>query len=86
MSSKGDDQKNLLWKSDKESLAKLRISPENMNCILVTDVGSTTTKSRLFKKREDGWRYVVSGEAPTTVEAPYEDVRMAFLIPILTSS
>ncbi len=44
--------------------------------ILVTDVGSTTTKARLFKKFDEGWRYVVSGEAPTTVEAPYEDVTM----------
>lgn len=76
MSSKGDGRKKLLWESDKESLAKLRISPEKMKFILVTDVGSTTTKSRLFKKRDEGWRYVVSGEAPTTVEAPYEDVRM----------
>lgn len=44
--------------------------------ILVTDVGSTTTKARLFKKTGDEYRFVVSGEAPTTVEAPYEDVTM----------
>jgi len=48
-----------------------------MNYILVTDVGSTTTKARLFKRMENGeWRYVVSGEAPTTVEDPYEDVTL----------
>lgn len=48
-----------------------------MNYILVTDVGSTTTKARLFKRMEKGeWRYVVSGEAPTTVEDPYEDVTL----------
>ncbi|MBS7654530.1 glutamate mutase L [Candidatus Bathyarchaeota archaeon] len=47
-----------------------------MKFILVTDVGSTTTKARLFKRTETGWRYVISGEAPTTVEAPYEDVTM----------
>jgi uncharacterized protein (TIGR01319 family) len=75
MSSNGDRLKNL-WESDKESLAKLRISPEKMNYILVTDVGSTTTKSRFFKKINGVWRYIVSGEAPTTVEAPFEDVRM----------
>ena len=44
--------------------------------ILVTDVGSTTTKARLFRKLDEGWRYVVSGEAPTTVETPYEDVTL----------
>ncbi|MBN2334764.1 glutamate mutase L [Candidatus Bathyarchaeota archaeon] len=45
-----------------------------MRYILATDVGSTTTKARLFAKQDDGWRYVVSGETPTTVEAPFEDV------------
>lgn len=49
---------------------------ENMKYILVTDVGSTTTKARFFEKKEEGWRYVISGEAPTTVEKPYEDVTM----------
>jgi uncharacterized protein (TIGR01319 family) len=48
---------------------------EQFEYILVTDVGSTTTKARFFRKTESGeWRYVISGEAPTTVEAPYEDV------------
>jgi uncharacterized protein (TIGR01319 family) len=47
-----------------------------MEYILATDVGSTTTKSRFFKKTDDGWRFVVAGESPTTVEAPYEDVTM----------
>jgi uncharacterized protein (TIGR01319 family) len=45
-----------------------------MEYILVTDVGSTTTKSRLFKKINSDWRYLLSGEAPTTVEEPYENV------------
>lgn len=76
MSSLKDAQKKLLWQSDKESMAKLRIGPEDMYSILITDVGSTTTKSRFFKKIGEGWRYVVSGEAPTTVETPFEDVRM----------
>jgi uncharacterized protein (TIGR01319 family) len=48
-----------------------------MSYILATDVGSTTTKARLFRYTEDNeWRYVISGEAPTTVEAPFEDVTM----------
>ena len=52
---------------------------EDMKYILVTDVGSTTTKARFFAKKEDTWRYVISGEAPTTVEKPYEDVTMGVL-------
>ena len=43
---------------------------------LVTDVGSTTTKARLFHKRNGEWRFLIAGEAPTTVEAPYEDVTL----------
>ena len=50
---------------------------EEMSLILATDVGSTTTKARLFRYTDDGeWRYVISGEAPTTVEAPFEDVTL----------
>jgi len=50
---------------------------DEMECILATDVGSTTTKARFFRKMENGeWRFVVAGETPTTVEAPYEDVTM----------
>jgi uncharacterized protein (TIGR01319 family) len=52
---------------------------EDMSYILVTDVGSTTTKARFFAKKENAWRYVISGEAPTTVEKPYEDVTMGVL-------
>jgi N-acetylglucosamine kinase-like BadF-type ATPase len=47
-----------------------------MEYILASDVGSTTTKARLFRKINNEWRYVLSGEAPTTVEAPYENVCM----------
>ena len=54
-----------------------RKSIEEMEYILATDVGSTTTKARFFRKMENGeWRFVVAGETPTTVEAPYEDVTM----------
>lgn len=44
--------------------------------ILATDVGSTTTKARFFGKLGDEWRFLSSGEAPTTVEKPVEDVTM----------
>ena len=47
-----------------------------MQYILATDVGSTTTKARFFYKIEGEWRFLVAGEAPTTVEAPFEDVTM----------
>jgi uncharacterized protein (TIGR01319 family) len=47
-----------------------------MKTLLATDVGSTTTKARLFKKILGEWRYIASGESPTTVETPYEDVTM----------
>ncbi|MBL7168980.1 glutamate mutase L [Candidatus Bathyarchaeota archaeon] len=47
-----------------------------MQYILATDVGSTTTKARFFHKTEGEWRFLVAGEAPTTVEAPFEDVTM----------
>jgi len=49
---------------------------EEIKYILATDVGSTTTKARFFKKTGSEYRYVISGEAPTTVEAPYEDVTL----------
>lgn len=42
--------------------------------ILATDCGSTTTKAILIEKRSDEYRLVVRGEAPTTVEAPFDDV------------
>jgi len=51
----------------------------NIRYILATDVGSTTTKARFFKKIKGEYRYVTSGEAPTTVEAPYEDVTRGVL-------
>jgi uncharacterized protein (TIGR01319 family) len=57
-------------------MATLKKVPEDMEYILVTDVGSTTTKARFFSNKSGEWRFVVAGEAPTTVEAPYEDVTM----------
>jgi len=57
-------------------MAALRKPKEEMKYILATDVGSTTTKARFFHKTDDGWRFLVAGEAPTTVETPYEDVTL----------
>jgi uncharacterized protein (TIGR01319 family) len=55
------------------------IKPENINIILATDCGSTTTKAILIERKGDEYRLIVRGEAPTTVEAPFEDVTMGVL-------
>lgn len=47
--------------------------------ILATDCGSTTTKAILIEKRGEEYRLAVRGEAPTTVEAPFEDVTVGVL-------
>ena len=48
--------------------------PQRMRSILATDCGSTTTKAILIEKQGNEYHLVVRGEAPTTVEAPVEDV------------
>ena len=50
--------------------------PDNSNVqtILATDCGSTTTKAILIEKQGDVYRQTTRGEAPTTVEAPFDDV------------
>lgn len=55
------------------------MKPEDITSILATDCGSTTTKAILIEKQEDGYRLKVRGEAPTTVEAPFEDVTRGVL-------
>ncbi len=49
-------------------------SDQEIRSILATDCGSTTTKAILIEKRGDEYQFIVRGEAPTTVEAPVEDV------------
>jgi uncharacterized protein (TIGR01319 family) len=65
-----------VWKTDEKTQAQAKRLESEMEYILASDVGSTTTKARLFRKINNEWRYVLSGEAPTTVEAPYENVCM----------
>ncbi|MGB9797009.1 MAG: glutamate mutase L [bacterium] len=43
--------------------------------ILAVDCGSTTTKAILFSE-DGGWHLVARGEAPTTVEAPFDNVML----------
>ncbi|MCE9626779.1 MAG: glutamate mutase L, partial [Candidatus Eisenbacteria bacterium] len=51
----------------------MTIDPTKIRSILATDCGSTTTKAVLIERGPDGFRLVTRGEAPTTVEAPFED-------------
>ena len=53
--------------------------PEDVHSILATDCGSTTTKAVLIERRDEGFRLIARGEAPTTVEAPFEDVTRGVL-------
>lgn len=50
-----------------------------LRSILATDCGSTTTKAILIEYIDGEYRLSYRGEAPTTVEAPFEDVTMGVL-------
>jgi uncharacterized protein (TIGR01319 family) len=53
--------------------------PEDIKVIVATDCGSTTTKAILIEYSNGEYRLMSRGEAPTTVEAPFEDVTMGVL-------
>ncbi|HET6612836.1 MAG TPA: glutamate mutase L [Kofleriaceae bacterium] len=56
------------------------IDPATITSVIATDCGSTTTKAILIEKNEAGeYRLKTRGEAPTTVEAPVEDVTRGVL-------
>src|SRR5438552_1718778 len=57
----------------------MALDPSSIRSILATDCGSTTTKAILIERGAEGYRLVVRGEAPTTVEAPFEDVTRGVL-------
>ncbi|MGH7253990.1 MAG: glutamate mutase L, partial [Nitrospiraceae bacterium] len=50
-----------------------------LRVIIATDCGSTTTKAILIEKLGNEYRQTYRGEAPTTVEAPFEDVTRGVL-------
>ncbi len=53
---------------------------KDLNVVIATDCGSTTTKAILIEKNEKGeYRQTFRGEAPTTVEEPYNDVTRGVL-------
>lgn len=54
-------------------------NPDDIKVIVATDCGSTTTKAILIEHVNGEYRLIVRGEAPTTVEAPFEDVTMGVL-------
>jgi uncharacterized protein (TIGR01319 family) len=54
----------------------LRLQPESF---LVIDCGSTTTKALLLKKQQGVFVVSARTEAPTTVEAPAEDITLGVL-------
>ncbi|HRU22710.1 MAG TPA: glutamate mutase L [Candidatus Latescibacteria bacterium] len=51
----------------------------DLNVVIATDCGSTTTKAILIEKVDGTYRQTFRGEAPTTVEAPFEDVTRGVL-------
>lgn len=57
-----------------ENFAASSDATKEIRSIIATDCGSTTTKAILIEKRGDEYRLIIRGEAPTTVEAPVEDV------------
>ena len=48
-----------------------KIDLNNINVILATDCGSTTTKAILIQKIDGQYRQTHRGEAPSTVEEPF---------------
>ena len=54
-------------------------NPDDIKIIVATDCGSTTTKAILIEFTNGEYRLTTRGEAPTTVEAPFEDVTMGVL-------
>lgn len=55
------------------------MSQKTLDVIIATDCGSTTTKAILIEKIDGEYRQTFRGEAPTTVEAPFEDVTVGVL-------
>ena len=56
---------------------------KDIKVILATDCGSTTTKAILIEFINNEYRLTHRGEAPTTVETPFEDVTRGVLNSIM---
>ncbi|MBD3294022.1 methylaspartate mutase, partial [Candidatus Fermentibacteria bacterium] len=57
----------------------MAVASKEITRIMATDCGSTTTKAILIEKKDGEYRLIRRGEAPTTVEAPAEDVTKGVL-------
>ncbi len=55
------------------------MSDRTLQVAIATDCGSTTTKAILIERKDGVYRQTYRGEAPTTVEAPFEDVTRGVL-------
>jgi uncharacterized protein (TIGR01319 family) len=55
------------------------VPTQPLKVVIATDCGSTTTKAILIERQGDVYRQTFRGEAPTTVEAPFEDVTRGVL-------
>lgn len=63
--------------AERAAIERTELWHDGIRSILATDVGSTTTKAILWVKEEGGeFRLRGRTEAPTTVEAPWEDVTL----------
>jgi len=60
-----------------------KLNTDKIKVILATDCGSTTTKAVLIQYVDGAYRLTHRGEAPTTVEAPFEDVTKGVLNSII---
>ncbi|MBA4032402.1 MAG: methylaspartate mutase, partial [Planctomyces sp.] len=58
---------------------RLPADPNDLEVILATDCGSTTTKAILIEKVDGVYRQTYRGEAPTTVEEPTADVTIGVI-------
>lgn len=56
-----------------------KLELDNINVILATDCGSTTTKAIMIEKIDGHFRQTYRGEAPTTVEEPFADVTVGVI-------
>jgi activator of 2-hydroxyglutaryl-CoA dehydratase len=52
----------------------MQYDEKRLTRIVATDCGSTTTKAILIEYVDGEYRQTIRGEAPTTVEAPLNDV------------
>ena len=52
------------------------MNSQDLHIILATDYGSTTTRAVLIQELGDEYRQTHCGEAPTTSEAPFENVTL----------